>query len=66
MTMTGNPDGPAAGEGRPLDAEGKLTLTLRVNGRDHVVRARPQHTLLDVLRHLAFVKARIKERSGGD
>ena len=36
---------------RPVDAEGKMTLTLRVNGRDHVVRARSHHTLLDVLRN---------------
>jgi aerobic-type carbon monoxide dehydrogenase small subunit (CoxS/CutS family) len=35
---------------RPLDAEGKLALTLRVNGREHHVRARPHHTLLEVLR----------------
>jgi aerobic-type carbon monoxide dehydrogenase small subunit (CoxS/CutS family) len=28
-----------------------MTLTLRVNGRDHVVRARSHHTLLDVLRN---------------
>jgi aerobic-type carbon monoxide dehydrogenase small subunit (CoxS/CutS family) len=41
--------GPAAPQ--PLDAEGKMTLTLRVNGRDHVVRARTHHTLLDVLRN---------------
>ena len=51
MTMTGDP---APTEGtqapRPLDAEGKLTLTLRVNGRDHVVHPRPHHTLLEVLR----------------
>lgn len=35
---------------KPLDAEGKLTLTLRVNGYLHQVRARPHHTLLEVLR----------------
>jgi len=35
---------------RALDAEGKLELTLRVNGREHRVRARPHHTLLEVLR----------------
>ena len=34
----------------PADGEGKMTLTLRVNGHDHVVRARGHHTLLDVLR----------------
>lgn len=48
MTMTGDAGGPAP---RPVDTEGKLTLTLRVNGRDHVVRARPHHTLLEVLRN---------------
>jgi aerobic-type carbon monoxide dehydrogenase small subunit (CoxS/CutS family) len=35
---------------RPTDDEGRLLLTLRVNGRTHRVRARTQHTLLDVLR----------------
>jgi aerobic-type carbon monoxide dehydrogenase small subunit (CoxS/CutS family) len=35
----------------PLDAEGKLSLTIRVNGREHTVRARAHHTLLDVLRN---------------
>jgi aerobic carbon-monoxide dehydrogenase small subunit len=51
MTMTGQPaDDPPTGA-RPLDTEGKLTLNLRVNGRDHIVRARPHHTLLDVLRN---------------
>ena len=48
MTMTGDASRPAP---RPVDAEGKLTMTLRVNGRDHVVRARPHHTLLEVLRN---------------
>lgn len=49
MTMTGEPpiSGPVP---RALDAEGKLSLTLRVNGREHVVRARTHHTLLEVLR----------------
>jgi aerobic-type carbon monoxide dehydrogenase small subunit (CoxS/CutS family) len=63
MTMTGDPThtsdasdgarGPAGGDvpSLQLDAEGKATLTLHVNGRDHVVRARPFHTLLDVLRN---------------
>jgi aerobic-type carbon monoxide dehydrogenase small subunit (CoxS/CutS family) len=36
---------------RPVDAEGKISLTLRVNGREHQVRARPTHTLLEVLRN---------------
>jgi len=40
--------GPTAA--RALDDEGKLTLTLRVNGREHRVRARSHHTLLEVLR----------------
>jgi carbon-monoxide dehydrogenase small subunit/isoquinoline 1-oxidoreductase alpha subunit/xanthine dehydrogenase YagT iron-sulfur-binding subunit len=35
---------------RQLDDDGKMTLTLRVNGRDERVRARAHHTLLDVLR----------------
>ena len=35
---------------RPTDDEGRLLLTLRVNGRTHRVRARTQHTLLEVLR----------------
>ena len=36
---------------RPGDAEGTIALTLRVNGREHQVRARPTHTLLEVLRN---------------
>lgn len=47
MTLAGEHGAPSP---IPLDAEGKLSLTLRVNGRDEVVRARPHHTLLDVLR----------------
>lgn len=35
----------------PLDREGKATISLRVNGRDVTVRARPHHTLLEVLRN---------------
>jgi carbon-monoxide dehydrogenase small subunit/isoquinoline 1-oxidoreductase alpha subunit/xanthine dehydrogenase YagT iron-sulfur-binding subunit len=35
---------------RPHDEDGKVALTLRVNGRDERVRARVHHTLLDVLR----------------
>lgn len=34
----------------PVDEDGKLTLTLRVNGQAHRVKARAHHTLLDVLR----------------
>jgi carbon-monoxide dehydrogenase small subunit/isoquinoline 1-oxidoreductase alpha subunit/xanthine dehydrogenase YagT iron-sulfur-binding subunit len=44
MTMT------AALE-RPVDDEGKMSLTLRVNGRQQRVKARAHHTLLDVLRN---------------
>jgi carbon-monoxide dehydrogenase small subunit/isoquinoline 1-oxidoreductase alpha subunit/xanthine dehydrogenase YagT iron-sulfur-binding subunit len=35
---------------RPLDEDGKMTLTLRVNGGTHRVKARTHHTLLEVLR----------------
>ena len=35
---------------RQVDEEGRLALTLRVNGQTHRVRARAQHTLLEVLR----------------
>jgi carbon-monoxide dehydrogenase small subunit/isoquinoline 1-oxidoreductase alpha subunit/xanthine dehydrogenase YagT iron-sulfur-binding subunit len=35
---------------RPLDEDGKMTLTLQVNGRTHRVKARMHHTLLEVLR----------------
>ena len=43
--------GSARPEPRPVDEDGKLSLTLRVNGRTERVRARVQHTLLDVLRN---------------
>ena len=36
---------------RPVDGEGKISLTLRVNGREERVTARPHHTLLEVLRN---------------
>lgn len=36
---------------RAVDEDGKLTLTLHVNGRVHRVKARSHHTLLDVLRN---------------
>jgi aerobic-type carbon monoxide dehydrogenase small subunit (CoxS/CutS family) len=36
---------------RPVDADGKISITLRVNGRDELVKARPHHTLLEVLRN---------------
>lgn len=45
MTMTGEP-----AAARALDDEGKVALVLRVNGREHRVRARSHHTLLEVLR----------------
>lgn len=35
---------------RPVDGDGRLTIDLRVNGRDVRVKARPHHTVLDVLR----------------
>jgi len=36
---------------RPVDQDGKISISLRVNGRDEQVRARPHHTLLEVLRN---------------
>jgi carbon-monoxide dehydrogenase small subunit/isoquinoline 1-oxidoreductase alpha subunit/xanthine dehydrogenase YagT iron-sulfur-binding subunit len=36
---------------RPVDDEGKVSLTLRVNGREEHLRAYPHHTLLEVLRN---------------
>ena len=44
-SSNGHPLGP-----RPVDDEGRLTLTLRVNGQEHRVRTRSHHTLLEVLR----------------
>jgi aerobic-type carbon monoxide dehydrogenase small subunit (CoxS/CutS family) len=35
----------------PLDADGKARISFRLNGRDVAVRARPHHTLLEVLRN---------------
>jgi carbon-monoxide dehydrogenase small subunit/isoquinoline 1-oxidoreductase alpha subunit/xanthine dehydrogenase YagT iron-sulfur-binding subunit len=35
---------------RPVDEDGKMTLMLRINGRNHRVKARTHHTLLEVLR----------------
>ena len=37
-------------DAKPVDEDGKLSLTLRVNGRSHRVKARTHHTLLQVLR----------------
>jgi aerobic-type carbon monoxide dehydrogenase small subunit (CoxS/CutS family) len=34
---------------RDVDDEGRVLLSLRVNGREHRVRVRPGHTLLEVL-----------------
>jgi carbon-monoxide dehydrogenase small subunit/isoquinoline 1-oxidoreductase alpha subunit/xanthine dehydrogenase YagT iron-sulfur-binding subunit len=49
--MTIAPDSPElAAVERPLDEDGNLTLTLRVNGQRHRVKARVHHTLLEVLR----------------
>jgi len=36
---------------RATDEDGKLTITLDVNGRRHRVRARAHHTLLEILRN---------------
>jgi len=41
----GHPLGP-----RPVDDDGKLLLTLRINGQEHKLRTRSHHTLLEVLR----------------
>ena len=35
----------------PADEEGRLSVTLRVNGSEHRIRVRPHHTLLYVLRN---------------
>jgi carbon-monoxide dehydrogenase small subunit/isoquinoline 1-oxidoreductase alpha subunit/xanthine dehydrogenase YagT iron-sulfur-binding subunit len=49
--MSATQDADLASEvGRPLDEDGKMSLTLRVNGQTHRVRARAHHTVLDVLR----------------
>lgn len=47
--MTTQMTGSTAGS-LPVDDEGKITLTLRVNGRTERVRARSHHTILQVLR----------------
>jgi aerobic-type carbon monoxide dehydrogenase small subunit (CoxS/CutS family) len=39
-----------AGHARSVDEDGKMTLSLRVNGRSCRVKARTHHTLLEVLR----------------
>jgi aerobic-type carbon monoxide dehydrogenase small subunit (CoxS/CutS family) len=48
--MTAQQDDRVAGA-LPADEDGRLALTLRVNGREHRVRVRPHHTLLEVLRN---------------
>ncbi len=50
--MTVTSERPSAGSSaeRPMDEDGKLALTLKVNGRSHRVKARTHHTLLQVLR----------------
>jgi aerobic-type carbon monoxide dehydrogenase small subunit (CoxS/CutS family) len=49
--MTAIEPRPATGaDERALDEDGRLTLRLRVNGREHRVKARLHHTLLEVLR----------------
>jgi aerobic-type carbon monoxide dehydrogenase small subunit (CoxS/CutS family) len=51
---SGEPIGP-----RAVDDEGRLVLTLRVNGAEHRVRARTHHTVLEVLRdRLRLIGAR--------
>lgn len=47
--MTGDQQG-AEPVARPVDDEGKIRYTLRVNGHEHRVRAGAHHTLLEVLR----------------
>lgn len=49
--MTTVEDATLAEVAKPVDEDGKLNLRLRVNGRQVRVKARPQHTLLDVLRN---------------
>jgi carbon-monoxide dehydrogenase small subunit/isoquinoline 1-oxidoreductase alpha subunit/xanthine dehydrogenase YagT iron-sulfur-binding subunit len=36
---------------RPIDLDGRISITLRVNGREEALRVRPHHTLLEVLRN---------------
>lgn len=36
---------------RPVDEDGKIVVSLRVNGRDEELRVRPHHTLLEGLRN---------------
>jgi aerobic-type carbon monoxide dehydrogenase small subunit (CoxS/CutS family) len=48
--MTADAATAAATQPRPADEDGKLSITLRVNGQEQRVRARAHHTLLEVLR----------------
>ena len=36
---------------RAIDTDGRISINLRVNGRDEALRVRPHHTLLEVLRN---------------
>ncbi|MSP57106.1 MAG: (2Fe-2S)-binding protein [Myxococcales bacterium] len=36
---------------RPIDTDGRISISLRVNGREEALRVRPHHTLLEVLRN---------------
>jgi len=36
---------------RPIDTDGRIAITLHVNGREEQLRVRPHHTLLEVLRN---------------
>jgi aerobic-type carbon monoxide dehydrogenase small subunit (CoxS/CutS family) len=45
------PESTGSGGPRPVDDEGRIGLTLRVNGRSERIRVRPQHTLLEALRN---------------
>jgi len=53
--MTATDPNPPTTNPRPVDGEGKIALVLRVNGREERVRARPQHTLLEVLRNELYL-----------
>jgi len=43
-------ENPAMATPRAADDDGRVSVTLRVNGAEHRVRVRPHHTLLEVLR----------------
>ncbi len=45
------PETIGSGGPRPVDEEGRIGLTLQVNGRTERIRVRPQHTLLEALRN---------------